>query len=109
MTNKKIITYSNRLNRILNNLPHAFDKFYWDMADTTYKEELFLAIILTDNICKEDALKIQSNVFPKNRLIRQILKEEVIEANGCYGKDFLGTSFYGTFTNERKLNNDIKR
>jgi len=85
---------------ILDKLPHAFDYPYWNMADTTYKEELFLAIILTYKIPKEEALKLQSKVFPRNKLLRQILKEEVIECMGCYGKDFLGTSFYGTYTNK---------
>ena len=83
---------------LLEYLPHAFGKLYWDLADTTYAEEVFLAIIKTQKIPKEKALKLQSKIFPKNKLIRQILKEEVTECMGCYGKGYIGTSFYGTNT-----------
>lgn len=105
-TNEKIKLIKN----IIKNLPHAFDYPYWNMADTTYKEELFLSFILVTNTPKEEALIIQSKVLPKNRLIRQILKEEVIECMGCYGKNHIGTSFYGTYTNayESKLKEKLK-
>lgn len=83
---------------LLEELPHAFDFPYWDMADTTFKEEIFLAIIRTQKVPKEEALKLQSKIFPKNKLLKQILKEEVIECMGCYGKEYIGTSFYGTST-----------
>jgi hypothetical protein len=84
----------------LDYLPHGFNKIYWSMGDTTYKEEVFLAIIKAQNIPQTDALKLQSKLFPKNRLLRQILKEEVVECMGCYGKGFLGVSFYGNIINE---------
>lgn len=87
-----------KIKLLLEELPHAFDFPYWSRADTTFKEEIFLAIIKVQKIPKEEALKLQSKIFPKNKLIRQILKEEVIECMGCYGKGNIGTSFYGTNT-----------
>ena len=89
----------NQIKDIVNNVPHAFDQLYWSMADTTYKEELFLSIILSLKIPQERALKLQSKIFPKNKLLRRILKEEVIECMGCYGKNNIGVSFYRSYEN----------
>ena len=94
----KTIEKINIIKGMLENVPHAFDDLYWDMANTTFKDEMFLAFIVTTKTQKEEALKIQSKVLPGNRLVRNILKEEVTECMGSYGKGFLGTSFYGTHT-----------
>lgn len=77
----------------LDSLPHAFDYLYWNLADTTYKEEVFLALLKANGIVKQDALKMQSKIFPKNRLLRKIIKGEITESMGCYG-DFGGEPFY---------------
>ena len=79
---------------ILNNLPNAFDKYYWSMADTTYKEEIFLAFIISTKTDKIEALKIQSKVLPKNKLVRSILKETVRECMGTYTENTSNVSFY---------------
>lgn len=89
-----------QLKGILDRLPHAFDHPYWDMANTSYKDEVFLAIIQEFKIPKEEALKLQSKVLPGNKIVRQVLKEEAVECMGCYGKDYIGTSFYGSYVNE---------
>ena len=68
----------NQIKQTIHNLPHAFDSEYWNLANTTYKEEVFLSIVLSLKIPKEKALKLQSKIFPKNILLRQILKEEVV-------------------------------
>lgn len=86
------------IKEIIDGLPHAFDDLYWNMANTTYKEEVFLSIVRALKIPQQEALKHQSKIFPKNKLIRQILKEEVIECMGSYGAGFMGTSFYGTYS-----------
>ena len=89
----------NQIKQTINNLPHAFDSEYWNLANTTYKEEVFLSIVLSLKIPKEKALKLQSKIFPKNILLRQILKEEVVECMGRYGKGNIGVSFYGSYEN----------
>ena len=91
---------ANNIKNILCNLPHAFDKLYWSMADTTYEEELFLAIIKAYKIPKEEAIKLQSKIFPGNKILKQILKEEIVECMGCYGKGYIGVSFYGSYENK---------
>ena len=79
---------------ILNYLPHAFDQYYWSLADTTYKEELFLAFIISTKTDKTEALKIQSKVLPKNKRVRSILKETVRECMGKYTENTNNVSFY---------------
>lgn len=87
------------LKSIIDRLPHAFDSLYWGMGETTYKEEVFLSIIESLKIPQKQALQLQSKVFPKNRLLRQILKEEIVECMGSYAKGAIGISFYGTYEN----------
>jgi hypothetical protein len=105
--NKSIIVSVERvILKTLEELPPAFDDLYWDMADTTFKEEVFLSMIKAFDLPKDNALNLQSKIFPKNKLLRQILKEEVIECMGSYGKNYLGTSFFGTYKNEDKKSHE---
>lgn len=79
---------------LIDNLPHAFDKIYWSLGNTTYKEEVFLTVVIAFKIPQKEALKFQSKIYPKNRLLRQILKGEVIEYMGTYEKFNSGAKFY---------------
>jgi hypothetical protein len=75
-------------------LPHGFNSLYWNLANTTYSEETFLALIKSLKIKQERALKLQSKIFPGNRLLRKILKNEVSESMGVYGDFKDGDLFY---------------
>jgi hypothetical protein len=89
------------LKALLELLPHAFDSKYWKFANTTYKEELVLAWIKSHKIEQADALDLVRELLPDSGdVVQRVLLEEYVECNGRYGEGFIGTSFYGSITNE---------
>lgn len=47
-----------QLAKIINALPEAFNKAYWNMADTTFKEEIIISSVEEKIISKQDAYKL---------------------------------------------------
>lgn len=86
---------------IKNGLPHAFDYRYWEMADTTYKEEIALSVIeqfkMKPEVAKSFLRKcgLFKNEFP---ILYYWLDGQIQEGMGVYtGVTEIGKKFMNNY------------
>jgi hypothetical protein len=86
-------------------LPQAFDHQYWDMGDTTYKEEVALAAVEALGLKGPYARRFLTNVGITKRdypVLHYFFDGHLDNANGAYyGITKIGKKFIDKFTHER--------
>lgn len=84
-------------NTIKNSLPHAFDYPYWDMANTTYKEEMAWSYILDLGLNVDASKKfLRMCGLPKKDypILYYVLDGHIKESMGAhYGVTPIGEKF----------------
>lgn len=94
----KKIDHTKPFIKTVNALPHAFNKAYWDMGETSYKEELCIAYIEENNMDSGTAEKMlyKCGITKRdNPYVYLWLNKHIEQSMGM----FLGITPYG----ERKL------
>ena len=96
-------------NTIKNSLPHAFDSRYWDMANTTYKEEVASAYIEDLKLNNKDAKTFlrYCGLFKKDfPILYYLLDGHIKESMGAhYGVTPIGDKFIEDFILNRHRKN----
>lgn len=73
-----------QIKKLIESLPHAFNSLYWNMAETSYNEEILIAAWEENIIEDHEAKTLIHDLFDDRQLLYDIIDGKAKDVMGRY-------------------------